>query len=50
MLLSILLIVNLRENKRRDKIAAERGFPEETENLEFSDLTDFENPNFRYTL
>ena len=49
-LLSILLIVNLRENKRRDKIAAERGFPEETENLEFSDLTDFENPNFRYTL
>ncbi|CAI4045457.1 hypothetical protein SUVZ_10G3340 [Saccharomyces uvarum] len=49
-LLSILLLINMRENKRRDKIAEERGYPEETANLEFSDLTDFENPNFRYTL
>ncbi|KOG98731.1 allantoate permease DI49_3160 [Saccharomyces eubayanus] len=49
-LLSALLLINMRENKRRDKIAAERGYPEETANLEFSDLTDFENPNFRYTL
>ncbi|CAI4044077.1 hypothetical protein SKDZ_10G3480 [Saccharomyces kudriavzevii ZP591] len=49
-LLSAILIINIRENKRRDNIAAERGFPEEAENLEFSDLTDFENPNFRYTL
>ncbi|KAH3900822.1 allantoate permease family MFS transporter SCDLUD_002275 [Saccharomycodes ludwigii] len=49
--LSILYMVNIMENKKRDKLAAERG-PEEVvvENLEFADLTDFENPNFRYAL
>lgn len=49
-ILIILLLVNLRENKRRDRIQAERGGPEKVENLEFADCTDFENPNFRYTL
>ena len=49
--LSLLYFINDRENKRRDRIAAERGPGEKVmENLEFADLTDFENPNFRYTL
>lgn len=49
-ILCALLFVNIRENKRRDKIAAERGESGKFENTEFADLTDFENPNFRYTL
>ncbi|CAB4255199.1 similar to Saccharomyces cerevisiae YJR152W DAL5 Allantoate permease [Maudiozyma barnettii] len=49
-ILSILLFINVRENKRRDKVQEERGGPEKLENLEFADCTDFENPNFRYTL
>ena len=49
-ILSILLFINIRENKRRDKIQAERGNPTEEENLAFADCTDFENPYFRYTL
>lgn len=48
-ILAALLALNIRENNRRDKLAAERG-PQEVENLEFADMTDFENPNFRYTL
>ncbi|KAH3900038.1 allantoate permease family MFS transporter SCDLUD_004355 [Saccharomycodes ludwigii] len=50
-ILALLYVINVRENKKRDKIAAERG-PEEfvVENLEFADLTDFENPHFRYAL
>ncbi|SCU82851.1 LADA_0C08306g1_1 [Lachancea dasiensis] len=46
-----LFVINYRENKRRDKIQAERG-PEHVviENMEFADLTDKENPNFRYAL
>jgi len=42
---------NVRENKRRDKWAEEH--PDEgknVENLAFHDLTDFENPLFRYAL
>ncbi|QLG71642.1 hypothetical protein HG535_0B06880 [Zygotorulaspora mrakii] len=49
-ILGVLFFVNWRENKRRDKLAAERGKDESFENTEFADLTDFENPNFRYTL
>ncbi|CCK70061.1 allantoate permease family MFS transporter KNAG_0D03140 [Huiozyma naganishii CBS 8797] len=48
-ILVTLLTLNMRENKRRDKLEAERGH-QEIVNLEFSDVTDFENPNFRYTL
>ncbi|SCU90308.1 LAME_0E07976g1_1 [Lachancea meyersii CBS 8951] len=50
-ILSALFVVNYRENIRRDKIQAERG-PDSVkiENLEFADLTDKENPNFRYAL
>ncbi|KAL6947003.1 hypothetical protein ACO0QE_001860 [Hanseniaspora vineae] len=42
---------NVRENRRRDKWAEEH--PQEganVENLAFHDLTDFENPQFRYAL
>ena len=50
-ILLVLLLINIRENKRRDKMALEReGKDGIFENLEFSDITDFENPNFRYTL
>lgn len=48
-ILSLLLLINLRENKRRDSLAAKEGF-KYIENMEFADLTDFENLNFRYTL
>ncbi|SCV99430.1 LAFE_0A02982g1_1 [Lachancea fermentati] len=49
--LSLLYLINYRENKRRDQIAAEKGLDEKAlENLEFRDLTDFENPKFRYAL
>ncbi|CAL9734170.1 allantoate permease [Monosporozyma servazzii] len=48
-ILIAILFINIRENKRRDKLADERGSPE-VKHLEFSDMTDFENPNFRYTL
>lgn len=38
------------ENKRRDKKKQEQGDYELPENFEFADLTDKENPEFRYTL
>ncbi|CDK27146.1 unnamed protein product [Kuraishia capsulata CBS 1993] len=39
------------DNKRRDKAELERGGPVQLpENAEFADLTDLENPNFRYSL
>lgn len=48
-LMVILTVYNLWENKRRDKLRDEMGdayvIPE---NLEFADLTDFQNPEFRY--
>ena len=43
-----LYCVNLREDRRRDKLAAD--LPPEPEGLEFRDLTDKENPYFRYAL
>ncbi|KAI5460704.1 major facilitator superfamily domain-containing protein [Mariannaea sp. PMI_226] len=47
--LIILRLVNIYENRRRDKKAAEQ--PETIANgTEFLDLTDFEQPNFRYIL
>ncbi|KAH3899982.1 probable Allantoate permease [Saccharomycodes ludwigii] len=49
-ILALLYIINVRENKKRDKVAAERGPERVVENLEFADLTDFENPHFRYAL
>ncbi|SCU86084.1 LAMI_0D00342g1_1 [Lachancea mirantina] len=48
-ILLALYIINIRENKRRDKLQA-AGQVAEIENMEFADLTDFENPYFRYTL
>ncbi|KAG0653832.1 Allantoate permease [Monosporozyma unispora] len=48
-ILTAILVINIRENKKRDKLAEERG-TQEVEHLEFTDMTDFENPNFRYTL
>ncbi|QLQ79903.1 hypothetical protein HG537_0C05510 [Torulaspora globosa] len=49
-ILSALFFINWKENKRRDRIAAERGADGVAVDTEFADLTDFENPNFRYTL
>lgn len=40
--------INLRENQRRDKLAVD--LPPEPEGQEFRDLTDKENPYFRYAL
>ncbi|SCU86044.1 LAMI_0D00166g1_1 [Lachancea mirantina] len=48
--LSALYVLNIYENKRRDRIQAEKGPSDNIENLEFADLTDKENPNFRYAL
>ncbi|KAI1400681.1 major facilitator superfamily domain-containing protein [Hypoxylon fuscum] len=51
--LIIIRIVNWRENKRRDKMQAEDGTAEVTEEVErakFLDLTDFEQPHYRYVL
>ena len=44
----MIYFVNVRENKRRDKIEAERKDEQIVENIEFADLTDFENLKFRY--
>ncbi|SCU86767.1 LADA_0E00166g1_1 [Lachancea dasiensis] len=40
--------VNVRENKRRD--ARNEKLPEDFVNSEFADLTDFQNPEFRYSI
>lgn len=48
-ILAALYVLNYRENIRRDKVAMETKQPE-IENIEFADLTDFENPHFRYVL
>jgi hypothetical protein len=45
--------VNVLENKRRDRLQAESGttdITEEAERAKFLDLTDFEQPYFRYIL
>lgn len=44
----VLLIINIFENKRRDR--KNEKLPPEIEDPEFADLTDFENPEFRYAL
>lgn len=50
-ILASLYILNFRENRRRDRNAVnESSLQNEVENIEFADLTDFENPYFRYTL
>ncbi|SCU90878.1 LAFA_0F00650g1_1 [Lachancea sp. 'fantastica'] len=47
--LPALYLVNLRENKRRDRLVQE-GLLNHKENSEFADLTDKENLEFRYVL
>ena len=45
--------VNWRENRKRDRLQAESGTAEVTEEVErakFLGLTDFEQPHFRYIL
>lgn len=50
-ILALLYVLNYRENMKRDKVAMENKQPEpKIENIEFADLTDFENPYFRYVL
>jgi ACS family allantoate permease-like MFS transporter len=47
-LLSCLYVLNVWENKRRDR--KDEKLPPEFHNSEFADLTDFQNPEFRYAL
>ncbi|SCV99685.1 LAFE_0B00254g1_1 [Lachancea fermentati] len=49
-ILAALYVLNVRENKRRDKLAMDSPPQPHIENIEFADLTDFENPFFRYTI
>ena len=49
LLLVALWALNTRENKRRDKLQAE-GRVQHPEGVEFLDLTDKENLNFRYVV
>lgn len=37
-----------RENHRRDRLLAEAGIERNLEETAFADMTDRENPNFRY--
>lgn len=48
-LLLILLSINIRENRRCDKLQSKEGIAK-SDNFEFVDMTDFENLNFKYTL
>ncbi|KAM3165204.1 Allantoate permease [Lachancea thermotolerans] len=48
LILAAIYIVNVRENKRRD--ALDERLPAEMLNSEFADLTDFQNPEFRYAI
>ncbi|SCU92719.1 LAFA_0F12420g1_1 [Lachancea sp. 'fantastica'] len=49
--LFLLLLLNMRENKKRDqKFAEDPTWYVAPDNVEFLDLTDFENKNFRYSL
>ena len=45
----VLELYYVRENKRRDKMASE-GFVEHLQDIEFADLTDRKNMEFRYRL
>lgn len=49
-LISSSLFVYWNRNRKRAKLIAEQGMPEEIENHEFADLTDKENPYFVYSL
>lgn len=50
-LMILMTLVNIRENRRRDKMRQEMGENYIViENQEFADLTDFENPEFRYSI
>lgn len=50
-LILLMYLLNLFENKRRDKLREELGDSYvKPENIEFADLTDKENPEFRYML
>ncbi|RDW84617.1 putative MFS allantoate transporter protein [Coleophoma cylindrospora] len=52
-ILLVIRYVNWRENRRRDQLQAESGTTEvtiEVERAKFMDLTDFEQPHFRYIL
>jgi hypothetical protein len=46
----VLRFVYVWENKRRDGAAAEVGYVEHVHDSEFMDLTDKQNPAFRYAL
>ncbi|QEU60787.1 hypothetical protein KDRO_D04820 [Kluyveromyces lactis] len=51
LLMGLMSFLNVRENRRRDKMQEELGDKYVVvENQEFADLTDFENPAFRYSL
>lgn len=48
-LISLLALLNIRENRKRDKLKEELGEKYTVvKNQEFADLTDFQNPEFRY--
>ena len=50
-LMAAMTWLNVRENNKRDRLQAELGDKYvEIENQEFADLTDFENPAFRYSI
>ncbi|KAH3674680.1 hypothetical protein WICMUC_003096 [Wickerhamomyces mucosus] len=47
--LSLLIgYLSKKENEKRDRLAQEEGQKDQVENIEFLDLTDIENKNFRY--
>lgn len=48
-ILAIIRTLNVLENRRRDRLAAENG-ETHVPNLEFMDLTDGENSQFRYSM
>ncbi|EGV65318.1 MFS general substrate transporter [Yamadazyma tenuis ATCC 10573] len=48
--LFVIRFVNVMENRRRDRLAAEGKIPPAAKDTEFLDLTDFEQLNFRYLL
>lgn len=47
-ILGLILVINVRENRRRDRL--NETLPDTIANVEFSDLTDFQNPEFRYVI
>jgi hypothetical protein len=52
-ILLVIRFINWRENRRRDRLRSESGTAEDTAEIQrakFMDLTDFEQPHFRYIL